>query len=178
MRIIGGAAKGRNFSPPPSLNVRPTTDRARESLFQLLENAGGLEGKRILDLFCGTGSIGLECASRGAAKVVCVDLQAMALRFIAGIARDLNWPIETTRADVRKILRKPAHPPYDYIFADPPYEAPFLPKLPQMVADAKLLQQNGLFILEHGPHSKPLPHSGLQMERTYGHVHFSFYRFG
>ncbi|MCB0482929.1 MAG: RsmD family RNA methyltransferase [Flavobacteriales bacterium] len=178
MRILGGSARGRVFTPPTVLRLRPTTDRARESLFQLIENQGGLQGQSVLDLCCGTGSIGLECASRGAHKVICIDIQPRALSFIAQTAREFDWPLETLRADVIRFLRNPGPQRYNFVFADPPYEARFLPELPHRIQESGVLQPNGLFILEHGPRHKPLPHPGLEMERTYGHVHFSFYRFG
>lgn len=175
MRIIGGKAAGRILHPPNSLKLRPTTDRARESLFQLMENLGGMAEKSVLDLFSGTGSIGLECASRGAARVVCVDRQTMALRFIAQSARTFGWPVETLKADVLRFLKVTGHETFDIIFADPPYDASFLPELPALVLQSKRLKHDGLFILEHGNSNRPLLPDCFQ-ERKYGHVHFSFYR--
>ena len=123
MRIIGGTHKGRRITPPPRLPVRPTTDLAKESLFNILNNLIDFEDLRVLDLFAGTGNITFEFASRQAAVVDSVDINFKCLEFIRATAKELQFGnIRTFRADVFKFIKRPPAQPYDLIFSDAPYE--------------------------------------------------------
>lgn len=178
MRIISGLYKGRRFQAPDHLPVRPTTDMAKESLFNILNSLTDMEGLRVLDLCAGIGSISFEFYSRGAAEVWAVDQYAPCVDFIRRQAA--AWQMEhlhVLRQDVVDYLRKATGGParFDLIFADPPYDAPFIDELPALVAASGLLKPGGRFILEHGKAHVFAPHPDFEQERRYGKVHFSFF---
>lgn len=175
MRIIGGKLKGLRLNPPANLPVRPTTDLAKEALFNILNNLVDLEDIRVLDLFSGTGSISLEFASRGAKEVVSVDKDFNCYKFLKQVAEKHDLPqIDANRSDVFKFLEVETNR-YDIIFADPPYDHPKLPLIPEIVFNRQLLNDDGILILEH-PTMKKIDHPKFTDQRKYGHSSFSFYR--
>lgn len=155
------------------LDVRPTTDFAKEGLFNILSNKLDLEGLEVLDLFSGTGNIAFEFASRGA-RVTCVDKDQDCIRFISGTARELDLEIHTMKSDVFKFL-KTASFSYDLVFADPPYALENIPEIHQWIMQNKLVKEGGWLIIEHGPKTdlSQLPH--FFEHRKYGNVNFSFF---
>ena len=176
MRIISGKYKGRKIVPPASLKARPTTDFARESLFNILNNRIDFEDITVLDLFSGTGSISYEFASRGAAEVHLIEKD---VRHIAGIRRIIKEleisNIKPVHIDVRTYL-KACKFKYDVVFADPPYDLTWLKELPDMISEAHVIKEDGFFILEH-PRSLSFNSHKLFFEhRNYGGVNFSFFR--
>lgn len=177
MRIIGGVHKGKNITAPKHLPVRPTTDFAKEALFNILNNRIDIEGSQVLDLFSGTGHISLEFASREAKQVVSVDMHFACVKFLKNISGQLDLhQIISEKADVFKFLKQ-HHGKYDIIFADPPYDLPNIPEIHQLVFEHELLNHDGLLIIEHGPKTKLDSLSHFQEHRKYGNVNFSFFGF-
>ncbi len=175
MRIIGGKAAGLRLNPPQNLPVRPTTDIAKEALFNILNNKIDFDGLECLDLFAGTGNISFELASRGAGKVTSVDLHGKCILYITETAKKLDLQqIKTRKADVFKYI-KTDKDHYDLIFADPPYDIGQLPLLAQMVLENNLLKKDGLLIVEHPSNRKMLEHPNYVETRQYGNSSFSFY---
>jgi len=175
MRIISGNWKGRRLNPPKNITARPTTDFAKESLFNLLQNRIQIEGSNVLDLFAGTGSISLECASRGALDVTAVELAHTQQNFIISAAKQLGAKnITLIRGDVFKFIAA-CRTKYDFIFADPPYALDKLPTLPDLIFGHELLAEDGLFVLEHSANNNFSEHPHFLEERKYGNVHFSFF---
>lgn len=175
MRIISGTYKGRHIPVPASFKARPTTDFAREGLFNVLANVYDFDGLVVLDLFAGTGSIGFEFASRGAAGVDMVEEDAKTSRFLRRISSDLDMKnIRVFRADAMKFISKTASK-FDIVFADPPYELEIIPEIPDRVFNAKILEAEGWFILEHGKNHSFSNHPNFSGLRKYGSVHFSIF---
>ena len=176
MRIITGKYKGRHFDIPRSFKARPTTDFAKENIFNVLTQYVDLEDASALDLFSGTGSITLELLSRGCSRVVSVEADALHYSFICGFVeklQDLNaFPV---RADVFRFLSK-CHEQFDFIFADPPYALPQLEQLPDIILSHQLLREDGLFVLEHGKTQDFSNHPRIVDHRAYGSVNFSFFK--
>lgn len=175
MRIIGGKYKGRIFRPGASFKARPTTDIARESLFNILGNRYDFSSKHFLDLFSGTGSIGFEFLSRGCLSGTMVEKNFHHYKFIVATAQKLG--IENARifkADVFKFLQK-ATGSYDFIFADPPFDLPNFESVPDAVLKTNLLADEGLFILEHPKEYNFSSHPYFTELRKYGKVQFSFF---
>ncbi len=187
MRIIRGRYKGRHFPTPTNFKARPTTDFAKEGLFNILENNYiDFEGDEptALDLFAGTGSIGLELASRGCRRVVSVEKDSKHWQFLQRVARELNDGIwKPVHADVFKYTRQCSES-YDIVFADPPYSLPNLADIPDVVLGKKdedmtgdtILAEGGLFILEHGRDYDFSQNPYFIDHRNYGSVNFSFFR--
>lgn len=175
MRIIGGSHSGLRLHPPANLPVRPTTDMAKEALFNILQNKINFEGLHTLDLFAGTGNITLELASRGVASVTAVDIHFKCVQYIELTARKIRLQgIRTIKADVLKFLARCGET-FDFIFIDPPYDLPQLPQLPEMVFDRQLLRPHGIMVLEH-PSTRQIPaHPAMTDMRKYGYSSFSFY---
>ncbi|WP_286845305.1 MULTISPECIES: RsmD family RNA methyltransferase [unclassified Proteiniphilum] len=177
MRIISGKYKSRRIQVPPNLKARPTTDFARESLFNILNNRVYWEETSALDLFSGTGSIALELVSRGCPYVVSVEQNQNHFNFICRTQEMLGakelYPV---KADAFKYLQSLGQR-FDFIFADPPYELPGIDSLPAIIFEKKLLKPGGLFVLEHSKkfNFSLLPH--FSEERVYSNVHFSFFTF-
>lgn len=177
MRIISGFLKARRFSIPKSFPSRPTTDFAKEGLFNVLEHQMSLYDLEILDLCAGTGNISFEFLSREAGTVTAVDSNSNCLRYILknAIEFKINDNLETYKSDILAYIKRTDRK-FDLIFADPPYEYPSHAEIAQIVFERKLLNENGLLIIEHGRHTKltELPH--FELVRTYGNVYFSFFR--
>jgi 16S rRNA (guanine(966)-N(2))-methyltransferase RsmD len=176
MRIIGGEFKSRVFSPGKSFKARPTTDFARENLFNILSNRFDFENIKTLDLFSGTGSISFEFASRGCREITCVESNRMHLSFICSVIEklDLKNIINPVTDDVFRFIGKNKKR-FDLIFADPPYDLSRLPQLPDLIMNGDILNSEGTFILEHGKTNNFSSHKDFQEMRVYGSVHFSFF---
>lgn len=179
MKIITGEYGGRRFEAPRNLQARPTTDLAKQALFNILQCRFDIEGCRALDLFSGTGSISFELLSRGAAHVVSVEMGRQQQQFIQHVAEQLKVPrgkLQLVRGDAFRYL---ANPPmggaFDFIFADPPYALPDLATLPDLVLREGWLADSGTFVLEHGKENDFSTHPCFRELRTYGAVHFSFF---
>lgn len=176
MRVITGKYKGRHFDIPRNFKARPTTDFAKENLFNVLQGYIDFEGARALDLFSGTGSITLELLSRGCSHVVSVEKDPLHYRFITAFIEKIGdkaaIPI---KGDVFKFLST-LHEQFDFIFADPPYTLPNLSDLPELVLDRGLLSEDGIFVLEHGKTDDFSNHPKLIDHRKYGSVNFSFFK--
>jgi len=176
MRIIGGTLKGLKLNPPKNLPVRPTTDMAKEALFNILQNQIDFDGLRVLDLFSGTGNISLEFASRGAAQVVSVDRSIQCVHYLKDTARQHGLTtIKAFKEDVFKYLDLEADQ-FDLIFADPPYDLNKIPEIPKIIFDKKLLVSGGLLIVEHQSLQNLSNHPAFMEQRKYGHSSFSFFR--
>ncbi len=178
MRIISGTFRGRHFDLPTNLKARPTTDFAKESLFNIMENHIDMESCDVLDLFSGTGSIGLEFISRGARQVTCVEQYAPHVQFIRSVADKLKIDnLLLIKGDAYKYIQGCGRT-FDIIFADAPYADPLLAEIPQRVFSAGLLRENGWLIVEHSKANdfKDLPN--FREVRAYGSVHFSFFHTG
>jgi 16S rRNA (guanine(966)-N(2))-methyltransferase RsmD len=176
MRIISGKYRRRRFEVPKNITARQTTDFARENLFNVLNNIIDFEGLNALDLFAGTGAISFELLSRGAAQVVSVEKHATQYDFIKKVARELKDDnLITIKGDVFRFIAS-SREKFDFIFADPPYDLPELPTIPERIFEAGLLADDGLFVLEHS-RKNDFSHLPQFVElRTYGSVNFSFFR--
>ena len=176
MRIIYGKYGGRRFETPRNLQARPTTDIAKESLFNILQNRLDFEEITALDLFSGTGSISFELLSRGASSVVSVEMGRVQQQFIQKVDQELKIGREhqLIRGDVFRYLKNVSQQ-FDFIFADPPYALPELPTLPDLVLGGNILKPEGTFILEHGKENDFSQHPRFVELRKYGAVHFSFF---
>jgi 16S rRNA (guanine966-N2)-methyltransferase len=176
MRIIGGKLRGLRLNTPKNLPVRPTTDLAKEALFNILNNQIEFEGINVLDLFSGTGNISLEFASRGARQVVSVDRSIHCINYLKDTARQHHLDdITTYKADVFKYLEMETEQ-YDLIFADPPYDLNRIPDIPKIIFEKQLLAADGLLIVEHQSMQNLSQHAAFVEQRKYGHSSFSFFR--
>ncbi len=175
MRIIGGTHKGRTIVPPKGLPVRPTTDFAKEALFNILSNQINFDNLNMLDLFSGTGHISLEFASRGCSEIISVDKNFKCVGFLKATAKDLGFNINIIKGDVFDFLKN-CDSTFDLIFADPPYDLPEIPIIHQLVWEKKILKQNGLLIIEHGAKTNLAELQNFIQTRKYGNVNFSFFK--
>ncbi len=176
MRIISGEFKGRHFSPPKNLKARPTTDIAKEGLFDILNNRVDYESISVLDMFGGTGSISLEFASRGCQQITLIELNSINYSFIRKIIEELKIEtIHTFKADTFRYINS-CKGTFDLIFADPPYAHKELPNIPDLIFEKNLLSEDGLLILEHPKEFDFSEHPHFMEHRCYGHVNFSFFQ--
>jgi 16S rRNA (guanine(966)-N(2))-methyltransferase RsmD len=184
MRIITGKYKGRHFDIPRTFKARPTTDFAKENIFNVLVQYVDFEGAQALDLFSGTGSISLELLSRGCSQVVSVELDRDHHRFIQECVKKLGGEgIIPIRGDVFRFL-KSCKQQYDFIFADPPYALKELPQIPDLIFGnspltshhSPLLKPDGIFVFEHGKDYDFSQHPHFVEHRSYGSVNFSLFR--
>ena len=181
MRIIGGSLKGRTVMPPAGFRARPTTDFAKEGLFNVLDNAYDLSAVRVLDLFSGTGSISYEFASRGAQEIYAVEMNPLHASFIKRSAASFRISgMHVVRHNVFDFLNI-CRLDFDIVFADPPYEIEGLDTIPDRVFNAPcvpggLLREGGILILEHPGSYSFDNHPRFEKEKKYGNVHFSFFR--
>ena len=175
MRIIGGKLKGKTIYPPMGYKARPTTDFAREGLFNILDNEYEFADLKVLDLFGGTGAVSFEFASRGAGHVWCVEMARENASFIKREAARLGLPevtvVHTNVFDFLPICREK----FDIVFADPPYALDGIDGLPEKVFAHDLLHPGCYFILEHGGEHSFKEHPFFVKERSYGKVHFTFF---
>lgn len=175
MRIIGGRLRGLRLNPPKNLPVRPTTDLAKEALFNILQNQIEFEDIRVLDLFSGTGNISMEFASRGAAQIISVDRSIHCINYLKDTARQHGLTnIKTYKDDVFKYLQHETDK-FDLIFADPPYDLNRIPELPKIIFERELLLPGGLLIVEHQSMQNLTNHPAFAEQRKYGHSSFSFF---
>lgn len=176
MRIIGGALGGRKINPPSKMPyTRPTTDLAKEGLFNILQNQLDFEGAHTLDLFGGTGSITYELASRGAADLTIIEKDTTMLQFIKDHVEKLGIKnCQVLKMDVFKFIESSPYK-YDFIFAGPPYALTTINQIPVMVMERQLLATGGVFVLEHTPRNKYEGYKGFVKQRNYGTTVFSFF---
>lgn len=176
MRIISGLYKGRKLTPPKNLPVRPTTDMAKEALFNILNNRYYFDEIAVLDLFAGTGSISYEFASRGTEQITCVDQDFGCIKYINQTAETFNMPIQTIKSDVFKFLEQ-ATLKASIIFADPPYafETDAFSKIPELVFANNLLEDDGILIVEHSKHTDLSDLEHFSFSKSYGGNMFSFF---
>lgn len=176
MRVITGIYKGRHFDIPHTFKARPTTDMAKENIFNTLQGMVQWDGAVALDLFAGTGSISLELLSRGCQSVTSVELDRDHARFIAECVRKLGDTHHTlVRGDVFRFIER-CHQSFDFIFADPPYTLPQLAELPDRILQSGLLREGGLLVFEHGKNHHFNQHPCWVDHRQYGSVNFSLFR--
>ena len=175
MRIISGKYKSRKIQLPTNFKARPTTDMARESLFNILNNRIDWESTSALDLFSGTGCIALELVSRGCPHVISVELDSRNHAFIQKVKEQLDAKeLLTIKANAFSFI-KSCNQTFDFIFADPPYDLKDLDTLPSKILEQELLNDEGVFILEHSKKNTFTEHPFFVEERKYGSVHFSFF---
>ena len=192
MRIITGKYKGRHFDIPRTFKARPTTDFAKENIFNVLTQYIDFEDAEALDLFSGTGSITLELLSRGCSHVVSIELDRDHHRFIqqclqklvsqgdgsfvtSQISRKNRPPVIPLRADVFRYI-KSCKQQFDFIFADPPYALKELPTIPSLIFERGLLKEDGIFVFEHGKDYDFSDDPHFVEHRSYGSVNFSIFR--
>jgi 16S rRNA (guanine(966)-N(2))-methyltransferase RsmD len=177
MRIISGKYKGRRLNVPKKLPVRPTTDMAKEALFNILIHRYNFQNLSVLDLCSGTGNIAYEFCSRGVQSVHAVDKEFRCIKFIEQTASEFEMPIDAIKSDLFSFLERTPHN-FDIIFVDPPYamiEDEFL-RIVQLVFEKTLLNPNGLLIVEHSKHTTLSAHKNFEEVKTYGANCFSFFK--
>jgi 16S rRNA (guanine966-N2)-methyltransferase len=176
MRIISGKYKGKRLNAPKNLPVRPTTDMAKEALFNILYNRYDFDEISICDLFAGTGNISFEFASRGTKRITSVDQNSGCINYINKIDKELNLNLSTVKSEVFRYLEK-THQTFDVIFADPPYDIPEedFQKLVLTIFKMNLLNQNGLLIIEHSKQTDLSLMANFVQVKIYGSNCFSFF---
>ncbi len=176
MRIISGKYKGKRLTAPKKLPVRPTTDMAKEALFNILNNQYYFEDLAVLDLFSGTGNISFEFASRGATEITAVDTNAGCVQFISRTAKELNFEIAVMKSDAFKFLER-TKSKYDIIFADPPYsfDVSQFSKISELAFSNELISDAGLLIIEHSEQTDLSELPNFAEKRKYGSSIFSFF---
>lgn len=176
MRIISGKYKGRKLDLPSSIRIRPTTDMAKEALFSILSVETDISGAKVLDLFCGTGSISYEFASRGADHVTAVDVMQQSRIIINKICGEIGIDnIRPVKANVFSMLKNQEES-FDIIFADPPFAEKKIPLIPDLIFDNNFLNPGGLLVVEHPTKFKFDEHPRFYKHKNYGTVNFSFFR--
>ena len=174
MRIIGGKYKGKNIIAPKNLPVRPTTDFAKESLFNILNNRIDFEDCKLLELFAGTGNIGYEFSSRGCEEITSVDVNFQCIQFIKRMNKELQFNNRVIRSEAMRFLKQ-CKEQYNFIFFDPPYQMEGKNNIPTLVFQKGLLQPNGILVVEHEKYLDFSEHPNFQENRQYGRVNFSFF---
>jgi 16S rRNA (guanine(966)-N(2))-methyltransferase RsmD len=175
VRVVSGKYRGKRFSPPKKFPSRPTTDFAKEALFNILENRLDWEDIKVLDLFAGTGNISIEFLSRGVAQVLSIEAHSVCVRHMHKLNAELNddnWSI--MRRDAFRYVEE-ANLAYDLIFADPPFGLKNVDTLPDLVFEHEKLAEDGLLIIEHGKENDFTSHPRFEDVRGYGGVFFSFF---
>lgn len=177
MRIIGGKYGRRIIKPPKTLPIRPTTDIAKEGLFNILTNKINFNGKSVLDLFSGTGAISYEFISRGSTPVTSIELNFQCVRFIKSTSGKFQMENhKTIRSDVFRFL-KSTNNKYDIIFADPPYDLKNITEISTIIFEKDLLNENGFLIIEHPREIDFSEQKHFVEHRKYGKVNFSFFNY-
>ncbi len=176
MRIITGKYKGKRFDVPRSFKARPTTDFAKENIFNVMKGYVDFEETKTLDLFGGTGSIALEFLSRGCPRVVTVEVDKQHFAFISAVCRQLqDAAIKPLCTDALRFIAR-CNEQFDLVFADPPYAMKEIAELPERVMKSNLLSENGIFVLEHGKNNDFSSHPDFVEHRAYGSVNFSIFQ--
>ncbi|MFN5418468.1 MAG: RsmD family RNA methyltransferase [Flavobacteriia bacterium] len=177
MRINRGKLKSRRFATPKNFPSRPTTDYAKEGLFNILENRIDFVDLDILDLCAGTGNISLEFASREAGKIISVDTNYNCVKFIQNLIKehDLQDDMQVVKADIRDYLRR-NEKQFDIVFADPPYDLTFHDEIVRLVYEKNALKEDGICIIEHGRQTDLSQMPKFVEKRSFGNVHFSFFK--
>jgi len=177
MRIITGKFKGRSIPVPKTGLLRPTSDRAKEALFSVIDARTYFDGTRILDLFAGSGSLGLEAISRGAANCVFIDIEQDHIKHIEKMGRDLRIEkqIRTFAMDVEQYLEIYTGG-FDFIFADPPYDYFDIPGLVETILSGNWLNEDGWFILEHEKKHDFEPHKHCVFSKAYGRTVIAMFK--
>ncbi len=177
MRIVGGEFGGRRFNPPARIPARPTTELAKEGLFNMLSNSTDLEGIKTLELFGGTGSISYELASRGAGDLTLIERDPTTIDFIKNTVKALGIAdrLHIIRGDVFKFMKQ-CTDQFDFIFADPPYDLLNIDELPLLIFEKKLLLPEGIFVLEHSPRNDYQRHPNFERMKNYGTTVFTFFK--
>lgn len=175
MRIIRGKYGRRRFDVPRNITARPTTDFARENLFNVLENIDDLEGKSALDLFAGTGAISFEFLSRGCAEVTAVEQAPVQTKFITSVKEKLgDESLRVIRGDVFRFIET-CHRQFDFIFADPPYDHPRFEEVPELILGSDMVKEGTVVIIEHSKNRDFSTLPGFSQHRVYGSVNFSIF---
>ena len=174
MRIISGKHKGKRISAPNNLPVRPTTDRAKEALFNILDNRYYFDGKNVLDLFSGTGNISYEFASRGIEEITSVDSNYNCIKFIDTTSKELEVNISTIKSDCLSFLKN-CKKQFNFIFADPPYNYDNYSEIVSIVKENNLVKKDGCLIIEHD-NTTSFTDNNIELKK-YGAVHFSLFSF-
>lgn len=174
MRIISGSHRGLKIQAPAKLPVRPTTDIAKEALFNIIDQRFSFDEISVLDLFAGTGNISYEFSSRGVKELTSIDRNADCVKFIIEMNTKLKFQSQIIRADVFKYLKNCIYK-YDLIFADPPYDLPNIPEIVRLVKEHNLLSENGVLIIEHSSMQNLSSFKGFVESRKYGSSTFSFF---
>lgn len=177
MRIISGQHKGRKITAPKQLPIRPTTDMAKEALFNIVNNQYYLDEIKVLDLFAGSGNISYEFASRGALDITAVEIHAGCTQFISEVAEKLEMPIQVIKSDVFTYLGNGTNK-FDFIFADPPYALPIeeFKQIAHLVFERELLTEEGVLVIEHEKHMDLSQTEQFRDSRRYGSSVFSFFK--
>ncbi len=177
MRIVSGTLGGRRFLPPANIPARPTTELAREGLFNILNNLIDFEGCTALELFAGTGGVSYELVSRGAASVTLVEQDASSINFIKRTAQGFGIAaqLKIIKGDAFKMLQS-ATAPFDFIFADPPYALANMDRLPELIFGRDLLTEEGIFVLEHDYRHGYEVHPDFLRAKKYGDTNFTFFK--
>jgi 16S rRNA (guanine966-N2)-methyltransferase len=177
MRIIAGKYRSRRILPPKNLPVRPTTDKARESLFNILNNRLDYSQTKALDLFAGTGAVSFEFISRGGYEVTAVDQNRHCVQWIRRAAGDFKMEnLKVAQADVFRFVKQTPEK-YDFIFADPPYHLENLQDISRHIFEAGILKENGWLVIEHPAEADFSGEPFFHSHRKYGKVNFSFFQF-
>mgnify|MGYP003951263619 CR=1 FL=1 len=174
MRIIGGQHKGKIITAPKTANTRPTTDFAKEALFNILNNKISYNKLKVLDLFCGTGNISYEFASRGA-EVLSIDKNFKLIKYIKFTAAQMDMKIISRKADVFTFIKN-SYEKFDLIFADPPYNLENIKDIHKIIFSKNLLNDDGILIIEHGRENNLSLLENFSEKRTYSRVNFSFFK--
>lgn len=176
MRIITGKLKGRKLTVPPDADVRPTSDRAKEGLFNVIEARKYIEHTTVLDLYAGSGNLGFEAISRGAASVLMVDAHSSSIKHIEQTAKrfGVESQIKTRVSTVEDFLAMPSNP-FDFIFSDPPYDNPFIPESVDIILNNGWLHKNGWYILEHDVRHLFHEHPNCVFTKPYGRTIVSIF---
>lgn len=176
MRIIRGKYGHRRFDVPKNITARPTTDFARENLFNVISNLVDVDDKRVCDLFAGTGAVSWEFVSRGAALVTAVEQAPVQCGFIREVKEKLgDTVLQLFRGDVFRFVTR-ASESYDIVFADPPYDHPRFAEIPGLILDSGLVAQGSLVIVEHNRNHDFSSMPGFFRHLVYGSVNFSLFR--
>ena len=176
MRIISGIYGRRRFHVPSSFKARPTTDFAKENLFNVLNNIADLDEADALDLFAGTGSISFELLSRGCRRVTSIEQDRTHHSFILSVAKELKTDaLNAIKGDVFRFLNTAPELSYDFIFADPPYSLASLLDVPRLVIEKNILREGGIFVMEHSKENDFSSLPFFNQRRVYGAVNFSIF---